>query len=64
MTPTRRPDGTTVLDGPVADQPAPHGLLCKVSDFGLPLVPVVPTPASGRRAWPTYRTRSTTIETT
>ena len=44
MTLTRRPDGTTVLDGPVADQSALHGLLRKVSDLGLPLVSVTPTP--------------------
>jgi hypothetical protein len=44
MTLTRRPDGTTVLDGPVADQPALHGLLRKVSDLGLPLISVNPTP--------------------
>ena len=44
MTLTRRPDGTTVLDGPVADQSALHGLLGKVSDLGLPLVSVTPTP--------------------
>jgi len=44
MTLTRRPDGTTVLDGPVADQSALHGLLRKVSDLGLPLVSVTPIP--------------------
>jgi hypothetical protein len=49
MTLTRRADGTTVLDGPVADQSALHGLLRKVSDLGLPLVSVtltarIPTP--------------------
>ena len=44
ITLTRRPDGTTVLDGPVADQSALHGLLRKVSDLGLPLVSVTPTP--------------------
>jgi hypothetical protein len=42
MTLTRQPDGTTILDGPVADQSALHGLLCKVSDLGLPLVSVTP----------------------
>jgi hypothetical protein len=45
MTLTRQADGTTVLDGPVADQSALHGLLRKVSDLGLPLVSVTPTPA-------------------
>jgi hypothetical protein len=44
MTLTRQADGTTVLDGPVADQSALHGLLRKVSDLGLPLVSVTPTP--------------------
>ena len=44
MTLTRRPDGTTVLDGPVADQSALHGLLRKVSDLGLPLVSLTPIP--------------------
>ena len=33
-------DGTTLLSGPVADQPALYGLLRKVRDLGLPLVAV------------------------
>jgi hypothetical protein len=49
MTLTRQADGTTVLDGPVADQSALHGLLRKVSDLGLPLVSVAPAPAPGLR---------------
>jgi hypothetical protein len=32
--------GTTVIQGPVADQAALHGLLQKVRDTGLPLVSV------------------------
>jgi hypothetical protein len=44
MSLTRQADGTTVLDGPVADQSALHGLLRKVSDLGLPLVSVTTTP--------------------
>ena len=44
MTLTRQTDGTTVLHGPVVDQSALHGLLRKVSDLGLPLVSVTPTP--------------------
>jgi len=44
MTLTRHTDGTTVLDGPIADQSALHGLLHKIGDLGLPLVSVTPTP--------------------
>jgi hypothetical protein len=33
-------DGTTLLSGPVPDQPALYGLLRKVRDLGLPLVSV------------------------
>jgi hypothetical protein len=50
MTLSRQADGTTVLHGAVADQSALHGLLRKVSDLGLPLVSVTPTPAAGPRA--------------
>ncbi len=42
MSITRQADGTTLLDGPVADQPALHGLPRKVSDLGLPLLSVTP----------------------
>jgi len=37
---THEEDGTTVLTGPVADQPALHGLLIKIRDLGLPLLSV------------------------
>ena len=37
---TAESDGTTVLDGPVVDQAALHGLLRKVRDIGLPLLSV------------------------
>ena len=40
MTLTTTSDGTTVLDGPVVDQAALHGLLHKVRDIGLPLLSV------------------------
>ena len=37
---TNESDGTTLIQGPVADQAAQHGLLQKVRDVGLPLVSV------------------------
>ncbi len=37
---THEEDGTTVLIGPVADQPALHGLLVKIRDLGLRLLTV------------------------
>lgn len=40
MTLSHERDGSTVLNGPVADQAALHGLLQKVRDIGLPLVSV------------------------
>lgn len=33
-------DGTTVLQGPVADQAALHGVLARLRDLGLPLISV------------------------
>jgi hypothetical protein len=38
MTLTSHSDGTTVLEGPVVDQAALHGLLTKLRDLGLPLI--------------------------
>ena len=40
MSITLEEDGTTLLSGPVSDQPALYGLLRKVRDLGLPLVSV------------------------
>jgi len=40
LTLTHDKDGTTLLQGHVADQAALHGLLTKVRDMGLPLVSV------------------------
>jgi hypothetical protein len=36
-------DGTTVLNGPVADQSELHGVLTKIRDLGLPLISVTRT---------------------
>jgi hypothetical protein len=40
MTMTAQDDGTTVIEGPVVDQAALHGLLNKVGELGLPLLSV------------------------
>jgi hypothetical protein len=40
-------EGTTILQGHVADQAALHGLLTKVRDMGLPLVSVTRERSSG-----------------
>jgi hypothetical protein len=40
LTLTTHDDGTTVLDGPVVDQAALHGLLRSLRDIGLPLLSV------------------------
>jgi hypothetical protein len=42
LTLTRESDGTTVVEGPVVDQAALHGLLQRVRDTGLPLISVTP----------------------
>ena len=55
LTLTRVSDGTTIIEGPVADQAALHGLLQKIRDLGLPLISVnhvgpghPPVPAGAR----------------
>jgi hypothetical protein len=40
LTVTGESDGTTLVQGPVADQAALHGLLRKLHDLGLPLLSV------------------------
>ena len=42
LTITLQENGETLLTGPVADQPALHGLIKKVRDLGLPLLAVLP----------------------
>ncbi len=44
MTLTTTRDGSTVIEGPVVDQAALHGLLRSLHDIGLPLLSVSPTP--------------------
>jgi len=49
LTITNQPGGEAVLDGPVVDQAALHGLLAKIRDLGLPLLSlrrVAPRPGS------------------
>jgi hypothetical protein len=48
MTLTTQSDGTTVLEGEVADQAALHGLLSKLRDVGLPLLSLTETGESAR----------------
>jgi hypothetical protein len=40
MTLTNRPDGTTLIEGPLVDQAALHGVLQTLRDIGLPLLSV------------------------
>jgi hypothetical protein len=40
MTLTTQADGTTLIEGPVVDQAALHGLLRTLRDIGLPLLSV------------------------
>jgi hypothetical protein len=49
MTLTAQSDGTTVLEGPVVDQAALHGLLGKLRDVGLPLLSVTTSRTEPRR---------------
>lgn len=44
MTLTTHSDGTTVMEGPVVDQAALHGLLTRLRDTGLPLLSVAQVP--------------------
>ena len=65
LTLTREGDGTTLIQGPVVDQAALHGLLQKVRDVGLPLVsvrnvePDPPTPLAPPPIAPNQQRRST-----
>ena len=52
MTLTAGEDGTTLIQGPIVDQAALHGLLQKVRDVGLPLVSVRNVTTDGSTAPP------------
>jgi hypothetical protein len=41
LTLTRRPDGTTLIEGPVVDQAALFGVIDRLRDMALPLISVV-----------------------
>ena len=42
---THEAGGTTLIEGPITDQAALHGLLQRVRDLGLPLISVTPVGA-------------------
>ncbi len=46
MTITRLDDGETLIEGPVVDQAALHGMLNHIRDLGLPLLAVDRLPGS------------------
>ena len=46
LTITLEEDGNTLLNGPVLDQSALHGILKKVRDLGMPLLSVISMEAS------------------
>ncbi|MER5599792.1 hypothetical protein [Streptomyces sp. NPDC002265] len=55
MTLTTDSDGTTLLQGPVVDQAALHGLLHRLRDTGLPMVSVARVETGPREDDPTTR---------
>jgi hypothetical protein len=69
MTLTTRADGTTLIEGPVADQAALHGLLRTLRDIGIPLLSVTQkeddmantAPTTAPRRAPMSSTRKTAL---
>jgi hypothetical protein len=53
LTGRQYPDGTTALEGVIADQAALHGVLARIRDLGLELISVVPIDCGG----PEHRSR-------
>ena len=47
MTLTAGEDGTTLIQGPIVDQAALHGLLQRLRDLGITLLSLIPLPADG-----------------
>lgn len=43
---THTDDGSSLLDGPLVDQAALHGVLRRLADLGLPLISVIPADVS------------------
>jgi hypothetical protein len=62
MTLTAKDDGTTLIEGPVVDQAALHGLLRALGDLGLPLISVTRQP-TGPKGVPMDSTRRTAFVT-
>jgi len=48
LTATLRPDGTTLLTGPMVDQTALHALLARTRDLNMPLLLVRKLPAGAK----------------
>lgn len=53
LTLTHTTEGTTVLDGPIVDQAALHGVLRRLADLGLTLLTVTRVPADSPDPTPT-----------
>ena len=52
LTVTNRPNGETILTGPIIDQAALYGVLVKIRDLGLPLIAVQPVVMAEQGGFP------------